>query len=154
MPPDGADGVIINLGGHGGGWSFYLKQSTPAFCYNLFGIEQAYVCGERSAPAGHHRLGMHFAYDGEGLGKGGEVILDLGGDTIGSGRIERTEPIGFGYEYTDIGRDALSPVTDDYTPGDSAFTGTINWVQLEAGDDSHDHLVDPAEFWRVAMWKQ
>ncbi|HEV2919119.1 MAG TPA: hypothetical protein VG673_07745 [Actinomycetota bacterium] len=34
--------------------------------------------------------------------------------------------IGFGYEYTDVGRDALSPVTDEYPSGDTAFTGPSN----------------------------
>jgi hypothetical protein len=54
--------------------------------------------------------------DGGGLGKGGTATLYLDGQEIGSGRVERTEPIGFGYEYTDVGRDALSPVTADYPP--------------------------------------
>jgi len=43
VPDGGADGVLFNLGGHGGGWSFYLKAGVPMFCYNLFGIEQSYV---------------------------------------------------------------------------------------------------------------
>ena len=68
--------------------------------------------------------------------------------------MERTEPIGFGYEYTDVGRDALSPVTNDYPPGDNAFTGAIKWIDLESGDDSHDHLVDPAQFIHFVMAKQ
>ena len=71
-----------------------------------------------------------------------------------TGRVERTEPIGFGYEYTDVGRDALSPVTDDYPAGDNAFTGTIKWIEMEAGDDSHDHLIDPEDFIQLAMAKQ
>jgi arylsulfatase len=31
------------------------------------------------------------------------------------------------------------------------FTGTINWVQLDLGDDAHDHLVDPEHAMHVAM---
>jgi arylsulfatase len=65
----------------------------------------------------------------------------------------RTESIGFGYEYTEVGRDALSPVTDDYNTGGNAFTGTIKWIEMEAGNDSHDHLIDPEDFLRAAMLK-
>jgi hypothetical protein len=76
------------------------------------------------------------------------------GESVGSGRVEHTEGIGFGYEYTDVGRDAQSPVTDDYPIGDNAFTGTIKWLELEGGEDSHDHLIDPEDFINVAMAKQ
>jgi hypothetical protein len=66
----------------------------------------------------------------------------------------RTEPIGFGYEYTDVGRDAQSPVTHDYAEGDNTFTGTIKWIEMEAGQDSHDHLVDPGQVFHYHMAKQ
>ena len=46
------------------------------------------------------------------------------------------------------------PVTDDYTAGGTRFTGTVKWIEMAAGGDSHDHLIDPADFLRVAMWKQ
>lgn|GEM_PF-7048425 len=65
-------------------------------------------------------------------GKGGNFTLYLGGKQVGSGRIDRSESIGFGYEYTDVGRDAQSPVTDDYGR-DSRFTGIIKWVEIEGG---------------------
>ena len=38
--------------------------------------------------------------------------------------------------------------------GGTAFTGEIMWIELEAGQDSHDHLIDPERFLRVAMWKR
>jgi arylsulfatase A-like enzyme len=154
VPAGGANGVLLNLGGHGGGWSFYLKDSRPSFCYNLFGLEETIVRDDRQVPAGEHQVRMEFAYDGGGLGKGGQVTLYLDGQQIGQGRVERTEPIGFGYEYTDVGRDALSPVTGDYAPGDNAFTGTIEWIELESGDDTHDHLIDPGQLVHLIMAKQ
>jgi arylsulfatase len=154
IPDGGADGVILDLGGHGGGWSFYLKDGKPAYCYNLFGIDRTYVRGQDAVPAGEHQLRVEFAYDGGGLGKGGEVTLYLDGGQVAAGRVEHTEGIGFGYEYTDVGCDDLSPVTDDYPAGDNAFTGTIKWIELEAGEDTHDHLIDPEDFIRLAMAKQ
>jgi hypothetical protein len=82
------------------------------------------------------------------------VTLYLDGDQVGSGRVPRTEPIGFGSEYTDVGRDTQSPVTDDYPEGDNAFTGKIKWIEMEGGQDSHDHLIDPDHIFNYAMAKQ
>jgi hypothetical protein len=76
-------------------------------------------------PPGEHQLRMEFAYDGGGHGKGGTVTLYLDGTSVGEGRLEQTEPMGYAAVYTDVGRAALSPVIDDYTPGEDAFTGTI-----------------------------
>ena len=64
------------------------------------------------------------------------------GEQVASGRLERT---GIGYEYTEVGRDAQSPVTDDYAEGDNTFTGKVKWIEMEGGSDTHDHLVDPAQ---------
>jgi arylsulfatase A-like enzyme len=154
IPDDGANGVILKLGGHLGGWSFYFKEGRPTFCYNLFGIDRSYVRGATAVPAGDHQVRVEFGYDGGGHGKGGTVTLYTDGTEIGSGRVERTEPIGFGSVYTDVGRDGLASVTDDYPRGDNAFTGTIKWIELEAGLDSHDHLIDPETLIHYAMAKQ
>ena len=59
-------------------------------------------------------------------------------------------------ETTDVGSDTATPVSDDYGPADSAFTGTVRWVQLdldEAAEDV-DHLISPDERFRVAMARQ
>jgi hypothetical protein len=154
IPDGGASGVLLSLGGHQGGWSLYLKDGKPAFAYNHFGIDTTHVRAAQPVPAGKHQVRIEFAYDGGGIGKGGDVTLYQDGEQIAAGRIERTEPIGFGYEYTDVGRDAQSPVTDDYARGDNTFTGTIKWLEMEAGADSHDHLVDPGQIFHMAMAKQ
>jgi hypothetical protein len=150
----GAAGVLLNLGGHGGGWSFYLKDTTPTFCYNLFGPSETIIRADREVPTGEHQVRMEFAYDG-GLGKGGRVTLYIDGAPSGTGRIENTEPIGFGYEYTDVGKDDLSPVTNDYGSGDGfPFTGTLHWIEMEVGSDSHDHLIDPETVLNAALTRQ
>lgn len=154
VPDGGARGVILNLGGHAGGWSFYFRDGRPTFCYNLFGIERSYIRAPDTVGVGLHQVRSEFAYDGGGLGKGGTVTLFVDGTAVAEGRVERTEPIGFGYEFSDVGRDSLSTVTPEYPAGDNAFTGRIDWVQIEAGEDGHDHLVDPADVVRVAMYRQ
>ena len=45
-------------------------------------------------------------------------------------------------------------MTPDYTAKDSRFSGKINWVQLDLGDDDHDHFIDPQERFRIAMARQ
>ncbi|NKR44207.1 sulfatase-like hydrolase/transferase [Rhodococcus hoagii] len=154
VPDGGARGVILNLGGHAGGWSFYFRDGRPTFCYNLFGIERSYIRAPDTVGVGLHQVRSEFAYDGGGLGKGGTLTLFVDGTAVAEGRVERTEPIGFGYEFSDVGRDSLSTVTPEYPTGDNAFTGRIDWVQIEAGEDGHDHLVDPADVVRVAMYRQ
>jgi hypothetical protein len=36
-----------------------------------------------------------------------------------------------GDETTDVGFDSATPVSDDYGPRDSEFTGRVRWVQLD-----------------------
>ena len=57
-------------------------------------------------------------------------------------------------ETCDLGADDGSAVSDDYSPENSAFTGTINWVQLDIGEDDNDHLITPEERLQVAMARQ
>jgi arylsulfatase len=38
VPDTGAAGVIVAQGGAFGGWTLYLKDGKPAYCYNLFGL--------------------------------------------------------------------------------------------------------------------
>jgi arylsulfatase len=100
---------------------------------------------------------MEFAYDGGGLAKGGTVTLYLDGAKVGEGRIPATVPLIFsGDETADVGRDTASPVSDDYTGETSIFTGTVNWVQIDLGEDAEDadHLITPEERLRVAMARQ
>jgi hypothetical protein len=46
-------------------------------------------------------------------------------------------------EATDIDHETGTTVTPDYTAQSSRFTGKINWVQIDLGDDDHDHFIDP-----------
>ena len=94
--PDGdGSGVIVAQGGAFGGWSLYLHEGRPAYCYNTFGVERFKVYGADPVPAGKHQVRMEFAYDGGGLGKGGDVTLFLDGTEVGSGRVEMTVPMQF-----------------------------------------------------------
>jgi hypothetical protein len=149
--------VIVVQGGAFGGFSLYLHEGRPAYCYNLFGLQRFKVYGDAPVPAGDHQLRMEFAYDGGGLAKGGTVTLFVDGTQVGEGRIDGTQPMIFSAdETTDVGTDGGTPVSDDYAPKDSRFTGKVRWVQLdidEAAEDL-DHLITPEERLRIAMSRQ
>ncbi len=155
IPAGGANGVVIALGGEFGGFSLYLHEGKPKFCYNQFGVNHYYVTGSAPVPPGTHQIRMEFAYDGGGIGKGGTTTLFVDGVPAGDGRIEGTVPMLFSADETaDIGIDNASPVSEDYVGAASAFTGTVNWVQLEVGADSTDHLITPEDRIKVAMSRQ
>ena len=61
-----------------------------------------------------------------------------------------------GDETLDVGRDGASPVIYEYDAESSVFTGTVNWVQIDLGDDAKDadHYISPEERLRVAMARQ
>jgi arylsulfatase A-like enzyme len=157
VPEEGANGVIIAQGGAFGGFALYAKDGKPAYCYNLFGLERFKIYGSETIPAGEHQVRMEFAYDGDGVGKGGDVTLYVDGKQVGEGRVEKTVPMVFSAdETTDVGSDTATPVSDDYGQRDSEFTGTVGWVQIdidEASEDA-DHQLDPNELLRVAMARQ
>jgi arylsulfatase len=157
VPEGGANGVIVAQGGAFGGLALYLHDGKPAYCYNLFGLQRFKVYGADPIPAGAHQVRMEFTYDGGGLGKGGDVALFVDGEQVGEGRVEGTVPVVFSAdETTDVGSDTATPVSDDYGPRDSEFTGTVRWVQIDvdAAAEDTDHLITPEERLRVAMARQ
>jgi hypothetical protein len=87
-------------------------------------------------PAG---LARGCATQGGSPAKGGTITLYLSGDKTGEGRAEATVPLIFSADETaDVGRDTASPVSDDYDGKSSVFTGTVNWVHINLGEDAED----------------
>jgi arylsulfatase len=155
--PGQAAGVIVAQGGVAGGWSLYVKDQLPTYCYNFYGIDRYYVRGEQALTSGKHQVRMEFDYDGGGVAKGGTVTLYLDGEPVGSGRVEQTEPFVFSADETlDIGCEAGSPVTTEYSAHGNAFHGEVNWVQIDTGADANDadHYISAADRMRVAMGLQ
>ena len=105
-------------------------------------------------PAGSHQVRAEFAYDGGGLGKGGDVTLSTTAARRLSVALAITQPLVFSAdETTDIGDDYGMPVSADYA-GASKFNGRLHVVQIDTGEDDHSHLVDPADVARVAISRQ
>lgn len=155
VPDGGAQGVIATQGGQVGGWSLYVHEGRLKYCYNFFGIHYFITAADQPLPAGQHQVRMEFAYDGGGLAQGGNVTLYYDGKPVGSGRVDNTIPMGFSAdEACDVGRDTGSPASPDYGPSGNAFNGRIDWVQIDVGEDSHDHLITPKDRLNLAMGKQ
>jgi arylsulfatase len=155
VPAGGADGVIIAQGGRFGGWALYAKAGKVKFVYNVLGIQEFATEADTPIAGGTHQVRMEFGYDGGGLAKGGDVTLYYDGTPVGTGRVGATQPMIFSAdETTDIGYESGTTVTPDYSAGSSRFTGKINWVQLDLGNDDHDHFIDPDERLRITMARQ
>jgi arylsulfatase A-like enzyme len=157
VPDDGAHGVIIAQGGSIGGWSLYAYEGKLKYCYNLLGIRRFYVTGEEAIPPGEHQVRMEFAYDGGGLGKGGTASLYVDATQVAEGRVDATAAMIFSADDTcDVGYEGGALVAEDYGPHDNAFSGDVNWVQIDLGEDAKDmdHLITPEERLRIAMARQ
>ena len=157
VPAKGAEGVMIAQGGRFGGWSLYAKGGKAKFVYNVLGIKSFDIESTSPIPAGKTQVRMEFAYDGGGMGKGGNVTLYCDGKEVGKGRVEQTQGFVFSAdETTDIGYESGTTVSPDYTAHTSKFNGKINWVQIDLGKDAEDadHYISPEERLRIAMARQ
>ena len=105
--------------------------------------------------AGTHQVRMEFAYDGDGLAKGGTVTLYIDGTAAGSGRLNETVPMVFSADETsDVGVKRGSPMTPDMPPEHSAFNGAVQAVVIETSGESADHLLNREQVLNMIMARQ
>jgi arylsulfatase len=156
VPEGGANGAIAVQGGRFAGWSLYVVDSRLAYCHNWFDAERYYVKSDDPLPTGELTVQYQFAFDGEGPGAGGIGTLLVEGEIVAEGRIDKTVPFLFSADETlDIGQDSASPVTDDYPGGKgNAFTGTIEWVEIDISDDDVSHMEDPEQTYHRILARQ
>ena len=131
VPAGGASGPIVVMGGDTNGWSLYLDEGKPTFCYNLAAIQLTYIRAPSALSPGRHAVRYEFEKRGkEPFGAGvGRIFVD--GKKVAEGTIEATTAFGYSLDETfDIGADKGSPVTDEYPPL-AAFTGTIVRVDVD-----------------------
>ncbi len=130
MPDQGGQGVILAEGGQSAGFVLYVDEGQRlVYEYNWFEEERTTIASDEPLPAGKARVTMAFAYDGDGLGNGGTVILYSGDRKIGEGRIEKTVPGRFGIDTFGVGSDSGSPVSTSYRPP-FPFSGQIDKVEI------------------------
>jgi arylsulfatase A-like enzyme len=132
IPNENANGVLLCQGGRFGGWSLYVKEGKPIYCYNFLGLERFTVAASEPAPAGRIKIDLDFRYDGGGPGKGGVATLLVNGKKAGEGRIEHTQAAFFSADETaDVGEDDATPVTEDYKDRGNEFTGKIHRITID-----------------------
>jgi arylsulfatase len=135
IPQGGANGVILAQGGRFGGWSLYVKDGKPAYTYNFLGLRQFTVASPEALPVGKATVVFDFAYDGGGMGKGGDGTLSVNGRKVAEGRIDQTQPRIFSVDETaDVGIDLATPVLEGLGEGpQTRFTGKIEKVIVDIG---------------------
>ena len=133
VPKGGAHGTVIVQGGRFGGWSLYVKDGVPAYDYNFLGLERTTIAGKEKLKPGKATIRFEFAYDGDGLGKGGLGALYVNDKKVGEGRIDRTQAMVFSADETaDVGIDMATPVVEAIgAEAKSRFTGHIPKVTVE-----------------------
>src|SRR5215510_10100147 len=132
MPEKGGEGVIVAAGGASAGYSLYVQDGKLVYHYNWFERERTNLVSNIPLPAGKSTVTMEFAYDGGGLGKGGEAVIGINGKEVGRARIANTVAGRFGIDTFGVGSDTGSPVADTYKPP-FPFTGTIERVDIVLG---------------------
>ncbi len=128
VPAGGVEGVLYARGGHNVGHTFFVKDGDLHFDYNALGTHHRATTPLPIAP-GRHEIEARF----ERTGPGGTLSLALDGDELTSIEIPKLVRM-LGSTGLDVGRDALSPVVDDYEPA----------VRVHRHDRSH-HVQDPQQ---------
>ncbi|MBH0112788.1 arylsulfatase [Novosphingobium sp. YJ-S2-02] len=126
-----AEGVIVAAGGKSAGYSLYVKDGKLTYHYNYFEKQRYDIAANAPLPDGKSVVEMAFAYDGGGLGKGGEVVLMIDGKEVARERIEATVPGRFGIDTFGVGGDSGSPVADTYKPPFSFTGGKIDRIDIK-----------------------
>ncbi len=123
-PNDSTEGVLIAQGTQNVGFSWYIKDNRMVFDYNIF-TEHHVVHSDRIVPIGKCTFGVRFVRDG----RTGTIILSINGEECGSISVPYVLRM-ISSTGLDIGKDGLSPVTEDYK-APFKFTGTIKRVDVE-----------------------
>ena len=133
VPEGGANGVIIAQGGAFAGWASTSTRASPRTATTCSDCSASRCTATDAGPAGTHQVRMEFAYDGGGLAKGGTATLRRRHQgRRGAHQRHRSDDL---LRRRDVRPRAPTPArrsSDDYTGGQPAFTGKVNWVQLRS----------------------
>lgn len=130
IPEDGAEGVILAMGGGTAGFSVYIQDQKLTYFYDWFKFENYTVTTDKPLPTGEVKVRVDFNYDGGGAGKGADIVLYVNDKKAGSGRLKNTVAGRFGLDAMDVGMDLGAPVNENY-PTPFAFTGEIKDVTID-----------------------
>ena len=121
--PDVTDGgVILAMGTQTKGISWYIKDQHVIFDSNI-ATSHWVIRSSETVPTGHSTLGVSFMWEGSN----GVLTMSING--LKCGTVELPSQMNIGNIGLRIGRDNMSPVSEDYEPP-FAFTGTIHRVEV------------------------
>mgnify|MGYP000921833073 CR=1 FL=1 len=121
------EGVLLALGNHKSGYTFYVKDSKLHYEYNR-GDQRFTISSDAELEKGAHDIKFEFENSGENQGTAKLFIDD---EPVGETDVE-TLPFKTSFEGLDVGQDKLYPVSPEYEDeGDFAFTGEIEYVNFE-----------------------
>jgi hypothetical protein len=124
VPAGGVEGVIYARGGHNVGHSFFVHDGALQFDYNALGTHYR-ARAPLSISEGRHELAARFDRND----RGGLLTLVVDGEDVGSAEVPKLVRM-LGSTGLDVGRNALSPIVDDYEPP-FPFTGTIDRITFQ-----------------------
>ncbi|MDY0884669.1 arylsulfatase [Dongia soli] len=134
IPAEGADGMLVTLGGRFGGYGLYVLNEKPVFLYNLLNLERFRWEGKEALSPGKHTIAFDFKSDGPGYGKGGHGVLKVDGKEVASQTIPHTIPFMMTIDETfDVGIDTRSSVEDKDYQAPFGFTGKIDKLTFSLG---------------------
>lgn len=135
IPREGAEGVLVCLGGDTAGWSLYILDGKLVYHYNWFDMERYEITSNKPIPSGKVELQVKFVNESKTLGGPASVTLFINGEQVGAGRVEKQVRGRFSLESLDVGVDACSSVNKAYSAKRPFwFTGRINKVRFDFGD--------------------
>jgi arylsulfatase A-like enzyme len=134
LSAQGAEGMLVTMGGRFGGYGLYLLKGKPLFVYNMLDLKRFRWEGQEVLSPGKHTIAFDFQYDGPGFGKGGTGILRVDNNEVAKQSMPHTIPFIVTVEETfDVGVDSRTGVDDgDYKPP-FPFNGKLNKVTFNLG---------------------
>jgi len=118
------EGVLVAMGTQNCGYCWYIKDNISVFDYNIF-TEHHVISSDITVPTGECSLGVNFVRKG----RKGTINLTIDEKECGSIQVPYIMRM-ISSTGLDIGRNSLSPVTDDYK-APFAFTGKIKKVNIK-----------------------
>lgn len=126
------NGVVVAQGGRFGGWSLYLMEGRPTYCYNYLDLRRHVVRSDHALREGLSRVTVDCTTDGTGLGRPAEVRLLIDDVEVGRTAIPHTVPYRFSLsEGMTLRRDRGSAVSQDYRSPFPLASATLRSVTFD-----------------------
>jgi arylsulfatase len=148
IPEGGADGVLLAHGSVLGGYTLFVQDGRLQYVHNYVGKREDHLAATDPLTPGAHEL--RFVYEGEGIFRGGSARLEVDGEVVATGEIERYTPMRFSATDAGLtcGEDAGTASVSRRYRGPFPFTGTLHKVVVEV---TGPKPFDPDQVVRAAL---